>query len=151
MSEGFGEILINPSFLTTPLSKLPHADKNEENKTAVTLTDDTAKFLLQRKTAKESELEIANEVAEFINLHKKEYKNIKPSQWGNIRSIAQNSENFEADIHKYISGGAKKWDKPLIDLFENAVNKHKIDKRKFITLLAIHMPKENNKRGNNAK
>lgn len=151
LSEGFGDILINPSFLTTPLSKLPHATKEDVRKEEMSITDTTTKFLLQRKNTKNNELEIANEVAEFINTRKEEYKNIKPSQWGNIRSIAQNSDDFFTQIKEYISGGAKKWDKPLIDLFEHAVNKHKIDKRKFVTLLAIHMPKENNKGRNNAK
>lgn len=143
LSEGFGEILINPSFLTQPLSELSHAKKNQDDKKAIAVTDNTAKFLQQRKNAKNSELEIANQVAEFINKHKKEYKNIKPSQWGNIRSIAQNSENFVADIHEYISSGTKKWDDKLMRLFEDAVQNHSIDKRKFITLLAIHMPKAN--------
>jgi hypothetical protein len=90
-------------------------------------------------------LDIANEVAAFVDKHKKsELKNIKPSQWGNIRSIASsNKEDFIENIKTYISNGAKKWEEKQVKTLMDAISNHKINKQKFTKLLAMKMGGKN--------
>ncbi len=148
LSEGFGEIIINPSFLMTPNFTLKKEQKNENPKDkrvkiTQTFTDDTVQFLVNRHNANIEMLDIANEVAEFIKTNKAIFSNIKRSQWGNIRSIASSGDvDFEAKIKAYIGSGTKKWETNQINALTNAINNHKINKRQFIQLLSMQIGAE---------
>jgi len=171
LAEGFGEILINPSFLSKKelefnIGNVALASSKGGAKAPLPITP-LAKFLQQREDNKKEKLYILNEVDDFIKNNKTLYKNIKPSQWGKIRSICTSGNgNFEDEIEKYISNGTKKWEQRQIEIFlEIFKNKSETmalasskgeakaslptltpsqikDKNiKFIKLLSIQMPK----------
>lgn len=149
-SEGFGEILVNPGFLLEKEVELKKEcnDKpktNQREKITQSFEDKTVLFLANRHNKTIDTLDIANEVAGFVKTHKEStISKIKPSQWGNIRSLASsNQEDFVEKIKAYISNGTKKWeDKQAKDLMD-AINKHTIDKQKFTKLLAMKMGGKN--------
>ena len=137
-SEGFGEILINPSFLMDRgdfglggVDLDPPKDENE-------IKSKLALFLKQKEDEKQDKLNILNEVDRFIKVNKSLYKNIKPSQWGKIRSICTSGEDgFREKIRAYISTGVKAWEETQIDTLLDDKNK-----LEFIKLLSIQMPKQ---------
>jgi len=139
LSEGFGEILINPSFLEI---KDEFSFKNYKEHTKeqerVKITDNLVKFLNNREQEKLNKLNLANEVSNFIKENKTLYKDISNSQWGTIRSICVSfKDDYLKEIKEYISDGVEKWSQDQIDkLLENK-------NREFIHLLSIQMPKEN--------
>ncbi len=141
LAEGFGDILVNPSFLlnrdgfslgSEALASPKGGAKAPHPKT------DLAKFLKQREDKVQDDLKILNDVDKFISDHKDSlYRKIKPSQWGNIRSICTSeADRFKDEIEEYISNGTKKWEQEQIDkLLE------KCDNLEFVKLLSIQMPK----------
>ena len=136
-SEGFGEIVLNPKFLLQNKFSLISESKNQEKKT-VSIESNVARFLQNRVTKKENELNILNEVDTFIEEYKSLYKNIKPSQWGKIRSICTSgSDSFLDEVKEYIGHGTKEWEnKQQEKLLENGYS------LEFIKLLSIQMPKK---------
>ncbi len=149
LSEGFGEIIINPSFLMKkefPLQK-ECKDKKEidkRQKIAEIFENKTVQFLANRHNANINMLSIANEVAEFIENKKSTFSNIKSSQWGNIRSIvSSNQSDYIEKITEYISTGTKKWEVQQSTTLLNAINTHTIDQQKFTKLLAMKMGGKN--------
>lgn len=150
LSEGFGEIIINPSFLMQkefPPKKECKDDNPRDKRKKLDIKTDkqTVLFLQNRHNQNIDMLDIANEVAKFVSNHKKPtFSNIKPSQWGNIRSIASSGDsNFVEKITTYISSGSKKWEEKQQNSFINAIDNHKIDKQKFTKLLAMKMGGKN--------
>ncbi|HHH51830.1 MAG TPA: hypothetical protein ENK76_05625, partial [Campylobacterales bacterium] len=110
LSEGFGEILVNPSFLQNEVFSFKKEDKEKKEKKPLTITHDSVKFLQARQDSKEKQLDMAKRVEEFIHKHKSLYKNIKNSQWGTIRSICTSlKQNFEDEIKEYIESGKVTW------------------------------------------
>jgi hypothetical protein len=138
LSEGFGEILVNPSFLMKNEFELAKNDKKDKKRDPIAITTDLAKFLKSKEDKKQDRLNILDSVDEFIDKNKKLYKNIKPSQWGKIRSICTSGQNdFKEEIKKYISNGTKKWEKRQIDtLLQNNFS------LEFVKLISIQMPKK---------
>ena len=139
-SEGFGELLINPGFIMKKDKfelKIDLSNKEKLNQRELVdkkFTDKTVQFLANRHNNAIKKLEIANDVSNFIEKHKSLYKQIKPSQWGKIRSICISGEKEMDQIEEYISNGVQKWDTKQIDI----LLKNNID---FIKLLSIQMPK----------
>lgn len=139
LSEGFGDVLINPSFLSERELKLTPSQKEKTTQKSA-LNNPILQFLQHRESSKKQLLDIAQEVDDFITKNKNIYTNIKSSQWGNIRSIASsNQDNFIELIKEYIDRGTKKWEERQQNSFINAINKHQIDKQKFTKLLAMRM------------
>lgn len=88
-------------------------------------------------------LDIANDVASFIEKNKSIYKNkVKPSQWGNIRSIASSSNEFIEDIKSYITHGDKKWQNDQVKILIRSIEAQEVDPRSYTTLLAMKMGAE---------
>ena len=150
LSEGFGEVIINPSFLMEKGFKLQKEckdkkQKDERQKITQHFKDKTVQFLANRHNGNIDILNIANKVAQFVSQHKKStLKDIKPSQWGNIRSIASSGEaDFIEKIHTYIRGGSKKWEENQQNSLMDAINNHSINKQKFTQLLAMKMGDKN--------
>jgi hypothetical protein len=140
-SEGFGELLVNPDFIqnrakftlkesVTKEEKLNHREYIDKS-----FEDKTVQFLVNRHNDAIDKLELAGSVSEFVKKYKQNlYAQIKPSQWGKIRSICTSGIDELTQIRDYISNGVKKWDKKQIDtLLENNIE--------FIKLLSIQMPK----------
>lgn len=152
LSEGFGEILVNPTFLMEKDFKLTKDSKEKEKKNKrevldIKTQDQTVLFLQNRHNKNIHMLNIANEVADFVTQHKKsKLKDIKPSQWGNIRSIAsRKEEDFLEKIKTYISNGTRKWEEEQRNILIKAIDNHKTDKQKFTKLLAMKMGGKNDK------
>lgn len=94
LSEGFGEVLINPWFLDGGDAKNNPIEFQKEAQTErlikeIPMQSDLAKFLKQKQTMKDQALEIAERVADFIESHKDKFSKISKSQWGAIRSICK--------------------------------------------------------------
>ena len=138
LSEGFGDILINPSFLGEYSFEFQDDKKEEKEKSIKPIESDLAKFLQQKENRKKDKLDILNEVDKFIKDNKSLYQKIKASQWGKIRSICTSGEdNFIDEIREYISGGTKKWEDRQIDTLLD--NNYSLE---FIKLISIQMPKQ---------
>jgi hypothetical protein len=141
VAEGFGELIVNPSFLMQK-EELSLCEKDSEKtyqreKIEKESTPDTVSFLINRHNSEIDKLTLADEVAMFIK--NPIYKNIKNSQWGTIRSICTaGTKRFREDIKDYISSGKVEWDRNQIDTLLD--EKHSLV---FIKLVAIQMPKEN--------
>ncbi|WP_298099775.1 hypothetical protein [uncultured Campylobacter sp.] len=94
LSEGFGEVLINPWFLdggdaeNNPIEFQKEA-QTERSIGKIPIQSDLAKFLKQKQTTKDQALEIAERVADFIKSHKDKFSKISKSQWGAMRSICR--------------------------------------------------------------
>jgi hypothetical protein len=122
LSEGFGEILVNPSFLE---SKNPQLIKRSISKTVQKTDDTTPKdsnliaFLEAKQTEEESKFAVAVHVQDVFE------KFIGPSksQWGEIRSFASTAKSKEeliAKMQEYISHGVakKQWEGIESKLFD---------------------------------
>lgn len=140
LSEGFGEVLINPWFLNggdakdNPIEFQKEAE-TERSTGKIPIQSDLAKFLKQKQTTKDQALEIAERVADFIESHKDKFSKISKSQWGAIRSICRDvatndsvlddkeakisnqtteekDENIADQVSKFIRNGVRKanWD-----------------------------------------
>ena len=140
LSEGFGEVLINPWFLNggdaknNPIEFQKEAETEHSTK-EIPIQSDLAKFLKQKQTTKDQALEIAERVADFIKSHKDKFSKISKSQWGAIRSICRDvatndsvlddkeakisnqtteekDENIADQVSKFIRNGVRKanWD-----------------------------------------
>jgi len=138
LSEGFGELLLNPSFLTIkePI-ELNKISKGNKKRTKVEPTTRTAKFLSERAKAKEQTLNLADSVTTFINDNRKLYENISKSQWGTIRSICTSgSKKFREEIRDYISDGKVTWN---VEQIETLLEENR--SLAFIALVSMEMPK----------
>jgi hypothetical protein len=143
-SEGFGHLLINPQFLLQNEFSLKERF-NKTNDKSISITSSVAKFLKNRVDKQEDRLKILNDVDEFISNYKSLYGNIKPSQWGKIRSICTSTnENFLDEIQEYIGHGTKEWEKKQQ---EKLLKYGK--SLEFIKLLSIQIPKAQSRENNN--
>lgn len=150
LSEGFGEVLINPNFLMEKKVSLTkesnnHVEKDKRTPLHINTDDKTVLFLQNRHNQNLAILDVAKEVAEFVQKNKTSlFSNITSSQWGNIRSIASSRQNdFIEKITSYIGTGTKKWKEQQSKILIEAINKHTIDKQQFIQLLAMKMGGKN--------
>jgi len=138
LSEGFGEVLVNPAFLEKEglFAFKKSTDKNSSNG-KVTLNTDLAHFLAKRQDKVLTDIDVAKDVQAFKNKHTRLYGNIKNAQWGTIRSICSNpNSDFRNEIREYISSGKVTWSTEQIETLLVQSNS-----RVFIKLLSMQMPK----------
>ncbi len=142
LSEGFGELLINPSFLEANRFSFIESKKEKVKKDAVKLTDDTALFLQKRKNTKQEKLDLSNEVHNFIQEYKSLYSQKMNSQWGTIRSKCAGEEDIYESVKEYISHGIaeEKWKGSKATTLLEAIKRSK-NPREFTKLLSMQMPK----------
>jgi len=142
LSEGFGEVLINPVFLTDADFKLTKVTQKDKRKDKVKVTSQTALFLQARKESKKTKLDLADEVHNFIEKNKELYSQKMNSQWGSIRSLCSNTKDIYADVEKYISKGIaqEKWEGEKKSTLLNAIKKSQ-NPLEFTKLLSMQMPK----------
>jgi len=138
LSEGFGEVLINPEFLKKEEKFSFNTRENKTSEIEVKIDDDMVQFLLNRKSDKKENIALATKVSQFIEENKTLYKNISNAQWGTIRSICTSpSESFRDDIRDYIESGKVTWLSQQIEtLLEDGKSKA------FIKMLSMQMPKQ---------
>ncbi len=151
LSEGFGELIVNPPFLLKKgkidlaIDEENKSKKDLRKKIDKTFKDTTVQFLVNKHNESIEKLELANEVAKFIKDNVKKYPKKMNSQWGSIRSlcITSDDKNIKEKVEKYISNGVakEKWqgDKKstLLTAIENSSTP-----LKFTKLLSIEMPKQ---------
>ena len=146
LSEGFGEVLINPWFLNggdaqeRPI-RLQNKEKEEQAHVSLPIKRNLAKFLNQKKGAKDQALKIAEEVAKFIRNHKNKFNKISNSQWGAIRALCKSNSDIAEEVDKFISNGVAK-DKwcDAKEVFINAIQESAWP-LKFTMLVSMQMPK----------
>lgn len=105
LSEGFGKIQVNPSFLLSSSEKLPisltavdmqlrpHAYSAAEVGEDDSLVLD---ILRSRNKSKDTEVDIDRVVNEFVKKYHNEFKGISSSQWGMVRNYAKHAGNVES-------------------------------------------------------
>lgn len=147
LNEGYGEVLINPSFLlkegSFSLNKVVKENKKyevEEKKVDNTLIS----FLQNKIESKNKTYSLGDKVQEFIDKHKKEFDTVSKSQWGQIRMIVQvHKDDYKNEILEFITKEKDKvtpkkhWEKGF-DSLKNILEKENIE---FIKLLSMMMPK----------
>ena len=111
VSEGFGEILVNPKFLEPKHPPLQSFEQDEARKETKAYDQTLIDFLKKRKEDTDRKFDVASEVQQSYQ------KLIGPSksQWGEIRaiaSIAKNRDDLLQRINEYISKGVakKQWE-----------------------------------------
>ena len=145
LNEGYGEVLINPSFLlkegSFSLNKVVKENKKyevEEKKVDNTLIS----FLQNKIESKNKTYTLGEEVQEFIEDNKAKFEKISKSQWGQIRMLVQfNQKNrdYVEKIKDFITHGTskKQWESAEKTLFSILDTKD----MEFIKLLSMMMPK----------
>jgi len=138
LSEGFGEIIVNPSFLFVNEFSFNKIDikkiKNSSNK-----INNTIKFLEARKESETKLVEMLQKLEKSIEQMKKTYRDISKSQWGRVRAILNsNDETYKDKIIEYISNGVKKWSENQIKEFKKLLN----DDREYLMLVVLKLQKE---------
>ena len=152
LSEGFGEVLLNPPFLTAPLSKLEEAKADSAAQVQQSgASDETLlAFLKKRETEQKARLALAGAVSAFINEHKDKYGEKMNSQWGTLRSLCavHTDESIVDAVKAYISKGVakEKWTgskgRALIEALKRSPQKVA-----FLKLLAMRMPRAKSAKG----
>ena len=141
ISEGFGNVLINPSFLEPKEPELKEfKDKKESVLPNGKYDTNLISFLKTKEKIEKAKFEVASHV-------QKTYKNLigpSKSQWGEIRAIASTSKDKDkliSKIDKYISSGVaqKQWEGKKDKLFEE-INKSK-NPIEFTKLLSMIVSK----------
>ena len=145
LSEGYGEVLINPSFLlkedSFSLNKIQKEDIREEIQEEK-VDNNLISFLQNKKESKNKTYSLGEEVQEFMNKNKEKFKTVSKSQWGQIRMIVQFNQKDKIYVEKikdFITHGTskKQWENGK-KLFFDTLDSKKIE---FIKLLSIMMPK----------
>ncbi len=147
LSEGFGELLVNPTLLSDndfTLIKDFNALKTVEEAKVITETfkERPVQFLVNRHNDKFTKNDLADAVSQFIKDNRSLYGNITPSQWGTIRSICtRGKSHFHEDIEAYIKEGQKSWDPNQIVTLMGKIKNN----LEFAKLLSMQMPKQQKK------
>lgn len=153
LSEGFGDILINPEFLMDKDSfeiqkdSKEERNKNQKEKISQIFENQTVQFLVNRHNSSIEKLDIANEVAAFIKDNTLKYPKKMNSQWGTIRSLCnkKSDRTIDKEVEEYISKGVAKtkWEGDKKSTLLSAIKKSD-NPLQFTKLLSMQMPKVKN-------
>jgi len=144
-NEGFGEIILNPSFLMQKEFSLTKNNNKKDDTKKEPIKSDLARFLQNKVNVKKEKLDILTDVDEFIKDNKSLSKKKMNSQWGQIRSICStsNDKDIYEDVKEYITHGVAKvkWEgkneKLLLDGIDNSTKP-----LEFTKLLSMLIPKQ---------
>ena len=163
VSEGHGEVIVNPVWLLSKKVKFADAgiDASDDvnDTTAPNYENDTNTWLASQRASRETEAKLLSDVFAFINNEENDVTD-KKSQWGQIRSMCRQATD-STELYKLLLGtpngflrhgrGLEKWSKTLIDNLEKEADfkdeKAQDDYKQFVTLLSIYAPKEDDKKG----
>ena len=145
LNEGYGEVLINPSFLLKEGSFSLNKTEKKEVKLDIQkekVDDVLISFLGNKKESKNKTYTLGEEVQEFIEDNKTKFEMVSKSQWGQIRMLVQfNQKNrdYVEKIKDFITHGTskKQWESAEKTLFSILDTKD----IEFIKLLSMMMPK----------
>lgn len=153
-SEGFGEILINPSFLELkePIrlsEKKDLQDDLAEQKDDSSLDRPLLNFLEARENRTKEVSQITQRVLAFISGYENYFTRVSPSQWGQVRKLAQYASNtdtlekllFDKDIGYCCHGKEESQWKPGREYLKDAIRSENniIDQQYFCIELANQM------------
>lgn len=140
LSEGFGNIIVNPKFLEQKEPQLTKYEEEKELKETNNYDKNLISFLNAKQETENSKFEVASDVQKVYE------KFIGPSksQWGQIRTFAttaKSKDDLIVKIEDYISKGVskKQWEDKKSKLFEE-INKSK-NPLEFTKLLAMIVSK----------
>ncbi|RXJ95765.1 hypothetical protein CRU94_03895 [Arcobacter sp. AHV-9/2010] len=143
LSEGYGEVLINPSFLlkkdTFALNKVKNR-KIEQNIDETKIDKALLAFLSAKEDSKNANIDLSQRVQNFIVKNEDKFKNVSNSQWGQIRVLVQfDKDNYKDKIKEFITKGVSKtkWEqgqKVLSDIVDD-------EDIEFVKLLSMMMSK----------
>jgi len=142
LSEGFGEVLINPIFTQSPKPRYKEKELSIVAKHNGKIDTTLISFLEQKEKKENDIFDVSTSVEAFIKEHKSKFSEVSKSQWGQIRSICGQSDTTDANIkqkvQEFIDHGVakKRWKKGEQVLLST------IDSIKFTQLLATLMPKQ---------
>jgi len=157
LSEGHGQVVVNPSFLNPRKPNFEEAKEENSSQFKKGSIGLINKWLEQQQEEEKLNYKILKEVKVFISNHN--VKN-KKAQWGQVRSLTRAAVKSD-DLHKalfdetmfnghpkgfLLHGQAKdKWDSKLME----ALRDRKLDNNYhgFIKILSIYAPKEDDKKG----
>lgn len=145
LSEGYGEVLINPKFLLKEDSFSLNKIEKKEIKLEIkeeNVDTNLISFLTQKFQSKTIIYDLGRDVQEFIDKNKDKFATVSKSQWGQIRMIVQfnqKNKDYIEKIKDFITRGSskKQWEKGQKTFFE-ILDKENIE---FIKLLSMMMPK----------
>lgn len=152
-AEGYGKVLVNPTFLINPNLTLTE-EKLSKEKLVIqnSLKDEKVTALLNfRKDLLSPENAISKAVSLFVRAHDGKFDNISNSQWGQIRNIVQHVNNeYTLDVLLFSESvgfccTAKRkneWRGQKITLLKNLVkDKSFKEQQELLTMLASEMAK----------
>ncbi len=143
LSEGFGEVLINPTFTKELYPDYQKEDLNISIKEDGEIDNTLITFLQNRDKEQKEIFDVSAKVQTFIKEHKNKFKEVSKSQWGQIRSICHeketNDDNIAQKVQNFIDHGVakKRWEKGEKILLQSISNN-----LQFAQLLAMLMPKQ---------
>lgn len=149
LSEGYGELLINPDFLLKKEKfKLKKVDYKYENIQTINIKKDEnlINFLNNRENKKVNFETLGEKVDEFKHKHSGKFHKISNSQWGNIRMMAhfiQDKDECFKEIENFITHGtsSSKW-QDVKEIFIEEIKQHNLE---FVKLLAMKMAQKDEK------
>lgn len=156
-AEGFGKVLINPSFLTSDTQQYSKHETKAKPKLHAdgTITPNDAEILeaiRQRYQRSQFPSELEKQVQAFIRQYKPVFDGLSNSQWGTLRNYAKGLPNYEAfhtmvfhtdNGFMYRGVSEKEWKKKeRRELLEEFVKDLPKDSRlPFLVRLCNQMPK----------
>ncbi|MBK8880127.1 MAG: hypothetical protein IPN74_16830 [Haliscomenobacter sp.] len=104
-AEGFGQVMINPSFLLSTGIKLSlvltkvkkQIEALAPAEVGVPSAQDTflLNYLEQQKTQKSGIFSLSERVNEFVSKHGRDFQGISPSQWERIQAVCEHAANWD--------------------------------------------------------
>lgn len=149
LSEGYGEILVNPAFLLKGVDEKPFEFSEFEfknpqiqqnyGKCDEKCDENLVKFLQNLKDLQENSQNEADKANEFIEQNLAKFNAVKPAQWGAIRAFVQFDENYKEKIAQYTSDGvaAPNWEDGAEALNDFVA----VRSKDAVQLLSMLMPK----------
>lgn len=118
LSEGFGEILINPKFLEVKHPDLQKYHKSDVSEAIGEYDQNLVSFLQSKEQKQQEKFDVASHVQKVF----KQFIGPSKSQWGEIRSIAgitKDVEDLLSKIDAYVKDGVskKQWESKKEKLF----------------------------------
>ena len=132
LSEGFGEVIVNPEFLFDKKIELNEVklklDFNSEYE------NDFIQYLKVKKQNIIKETKMIKDVKKIVEDKAKWFSNITKSQWGNIRTLAV-FDDYDTKIKNYISKGINQWLPSQQQIMDEILKKEKEFVKLFATLI----------------
>ena len=160
VSEGHGEVIVNPECLLDKkviFASKESVDVSNNNTESLNYDNTINNWLTSQRKKIEKQADLLSEVFAFINRKDNNVKH-KKSQWGQIRALCRQAKDSD-DLYRLLfetnnnegflrhGKALQKWDERLIANLEKQKNRLGNDYKRFVKLLSIYAPKEDDKGG----